>query len=80
MTTKTFDVKKAWEQVKKETIEKKPKKAPYPASIVRAREFLLVAQGLLSKYETEKSEKQRDTIAISFQKTMKQYEKMLKIK
>jgi len=47
---------------------------------IKAEQVLRLAQGLLSKYETEKSEKQRDTIAISFQKTMKQYEKMLKIK
>jgi hypothetical protein len=78
MATKNFDVAKAWEQVKKETIKNKPKAAPYPPSIVKARELLLIAQNLLSKYETENSIKARDVLAISFEKTMKQYKQMQK--
>lgn len=78
MTTKTFDLKKAWEQVKKESIENKPKKTPYPASVVKARELLLVAQDLLGKYESEKSIKTREILASSFEKTMKQYKQMIK--
>ena len=80
MATKTFDVKKAWEQVKKETIKNKPKKAPYPPSIVKARELLLVAQDLLSKYEIEKTTKTRDVLATSFEKTMKHYKQLQKAK
>jgi hypothetical protein len=65
MATKNFDVAKAWEQVKKETIKNKPKAAPYTPSIVKARELLLIAQNLPSKYETENSIKARDVLAIS---------------
>jgi hypothetical protein len=53
---------------------------PYPPFIVKARELLLIAQNLLSKYETEKSIKARDVLAISFEKTMKQYKQMQKEK
>lgn len=80
MATKIFDVTKAWEQVKKETIKNKPKETPYPPYIVKARELLLIAQSLLSKYESEKSTEVRDVLAISFEKTMKQYKQMQKAK
>ncbi len=77
MTDKKFDVAKAWNQVKQE-IANKPKKTPYPASLVKARELLLVAQDLLNKYEAETSAKARGVLAISFEKTMKKYKQMLK--
>lgn len=78
MTTKVFDVKKAREQVRKESVTNAPKNAPYSASVVKARELLLIAQSLLSKYEAEKSADARKTLAISFEKTMRKYKQMIK--
>ncbi len=70
---KSFDLTRAWEEVTYETLVNKPQLTPYPENVVRARELLLLAQTLLSAYETQSSSSRRNELIEEFQATMQQY-------
>jgi hypothetical protein len=70
---KTFDLVRAWEEVKRETLVNKPHFSPYFESVVKARELLLLAQTLLSDYETQTSDIKRAELVKEFEATMQQY-------
>lgn len=72
----TFEINNAWKLVMRET-RNAPRFGPYSAKVVCAREFLLIAQNLLSLYENEKSFIRRTQLAGIFIKTMSQYRKTL---
>lgn len=76
MLAKDFDLTKAWDFVKNETLCNKPTNAPYPQSIVKAREILLAAQTLLGEYETETSSLKRVMIVKAFNHKVQQYRKI----
>jgi hypothetical protein len=70
---KAFDLAKAWEEVKHETLVNKPHVTPYAENVVKARELLLLAQTLLSTYETQPSFVKRIQLIHEFEETMQNY-------
>jgi hypothetical protein len=76
MLTKGFDLAKAWDYVRHEVFQNKPAKAPYPQSIVKAREILLMMEVLLVEYESETSMQKKKMLADAFEYSVKQYRKL----
>jgi hypothetical protein len=72
---KLFDLARAWEEVKHETLINKPHVTPYAEKVVKARELLLLAQALLSDYETQLSSTKRNELINEFEETMQEYRK-----
>ena len=77
MGARTIDVDKAWEELKWESLVNKPTVAPNSDSVVKAREYLLIAQVLLAKYETELIFEKQEELADAFNKAMTEYRKQM---
>lgn len=71
---KSFDLTKAWERVKYETLVNKPQLSPYAENVVKARELLLLAQTLLSNYEAQVLPEKREALINEFEEVMTSYE------
>jgi hypothetical protein len=72
---KPFDLARAWEEVKHETLVNRPHFSSYPENVIKARELLLLAQALLGAYETQLSSAKRQELINEFEETMEQYKK-----
>lgn len=70
---KPFDLAKAWEEVRHETLVNRPRVTPYAENVVKAREWLLLAQTLLGDYETQLSFVKRAQLIHEFEETMQNY-------
>jgi hypothetical protein len=70
---KSFDLTKAWEEVNYETLVNKPRFSPYAENVVKAKELLLLAQTLLSSYETQSLVEKREALVREFEEVMTCY-------
>lgn len=77
MQTKTFNLNKAFKRVQKAVLKMPITTSPYPASIVKTRELLLIAQELLGKYDDKKTEIEKRVLINTFEMTMKKYKVMI---
>lgn len=72
-----FDSKAEWKALNEEIFKFRPKTAPYPKEIVKARENLLKAQVLLAAYDCETSSTERKLLAQRYLQTMGDYFEIL---